>query len=59
MSRTQPVFGRTIDSIKSLVPGSTRLFEKTLEAVKNSKPFPHMAVRTKPNLSFDLGSALK
>jgi len=41
------------------VPKSTRLFEKTLEAVKNSKFLQQRVVRTKPNLSFDLGSAEK
>jgi hypothetical protein len=55
----QPVFGKTIDSINNPVPKSIRLFEKTLDAVKNSKFLPQRVVRTSPNLSLDLGSAAK
>jgi hypothetical protein len=59
MSKMHPVFGKIIDSISNLVPKSIRLFEKTLDAVKNSKFLRQRLVRIKPNLSLDFGSAAK
>ena len=55
MSRTQPFSGKIMDSMSNLVPLSTFRFEKTLDAVKNSKDFPQRHVRTSPKRSWDLG----
>jgi hypothetical protein len=45
--------------MSNLVPQSTFLFEKTLDAVKNSKGLPHKLVRTIPKRSWDWGAEEK
>ena len=44
-----------LDSINSLVPGSRRLLEKTLDEVRNSKVYPRNWTRIMPNRGGDVG----
>ena len=45
--------------MRSLVPGSILLWEKTPEAVRNSNSRPLSHVLTRPSLILDLGSSVK
>jgi hypothetical protein len=46
-------------SMSSLLPESIFRFEKTLDAVKNSKDLPQRQLRISPKRSLDLGEDAK